>query len=161
MRDPYGRKVLTAVHHREDLFTGPCACLAGDLVLEPEGHDCRYTMYSSTMHPPGTPGPVEALHRGTHNLDGIMAVSGAGVAASPQMLQTRIADFASTVMHLMGLPVPAHFDGEVALSMISGTTGASVSKASYDTKAPEADTAYTEEEARAVEERLRGLGYLD
>jgi arylsulfatase A-like enzyme len=67
-------------------------------------------------------------------------------------------DLAPTVLHAMGLPVPADMDGRVLEEALSTTRPVEYER--REEAEAGAEEALSAEETAEVEERLRSLGYL-
>jgi predicted AlkP superfamily phosphohydrolase/phosphomutase len=179
LKDPEtGEPVVARAWPREELYFGPCLERAPDLVLE-LNLDRGYS-YTCLSTPAGDTGPIidripteDRLGakgkgmNGTHRRDGILLLSGEG-CASGRVDGAGLEDLAPTLLHLMGIEVPAQMDGRVlteALSPVwlrqqpvpeSRDRGPRVGRAS--TKEP---VIFTPEEEDLLRQRLQGLGYLE
>jgi len=84
-----------------------------------------------------------------------------------EMLSTaHITDIAPTLFYLLGIPVPAEMDGKVLLEAFQEEFAAAhpVHYRTADLPAyaeSHAKAAYTAEESEKIQERLKGLGYID
>ncbi len=87
-----------------------------------------------------------------HAEHGILALFAPGVAPARRAFD--ILDVAPTLLHLLGLPIPSDLEGRSLLG-----TSPQGSSSPTDAPAPDPST-YTPEERKAVEDRLRALGYL-
>ena len=74
-------------------------------------------------------------------------------------MEGHLADIAPTVLHILGLPVPTDMDGRV-LTEIMEQPGEVIFTEPSAFDAPE-EVVLSDEERRQVEERLKGLGYLE
>lgn len=154
VRLPDGRPLCRGVHRREDVYHGEWVPHAADIILE-LNEGVRFT---SLRHPQGGIfRDVLPWGQGTHRRQGVVAVAGNGVKAGVFPSPLYMEDMAPTILASMNLPIPlAHFDGRVLPDVVSNyQTGTSVE----DTPRP--TVAYTEEEARFIEEHLRSLGYIE
>jgi hypothetical protein len=90
--------------------------------------------------------------------DGIFVISGPGVLTNKEVRGAKIADLASTILYLMDLAIPADMDGRV----LEDAFEPSKKKARYQESRVEngKEFEFSEEDAKKVEERLKGLGYL-
>jgi len=104
---------------------------------------------------------------GTHRPEGIVALSGAGLAPG-RTLKARLIDAAPTILSLLGLPIPAHVEGQPITGPGPSTDPRNlVTTTRRD--APEAllegphrrPFEYTAEEQAILEQRLADLGYLE
>jgi predicted AlkP superfamily phosphohydrolase/phosphomutase len=170
-----GRRVVRAVHRREDVFRGPYLDRAADLLVEWDeviaGDGLAYPDGGQPVYArPQSRRVGEAGWTANHRSEGVFIAWGPGVIR-PGVTLTESAhaaspvthyDISPTVLHLQGLPVPADMDGRVLAEIFTeeyhrghavriGQSGATADR----TVGLEAD------EARLVEERLRSLGYLE
>ena len=84
--------------------------------------------------------------------------------AGHQVRDAGIADVAPSLLYLMGLPVPDDMDGRVLLDMVEGRFRTAHPVQHTQVVSPPQvgqDRGFSDEESRQVEERLRGLGYLE
>ena len=103
---------------------------------------------------------------GTHRPEGIVALSGAGLAAG-RHLKHNLIDITPTILALLGLPIPAHVEGRP----IAGLTTTAAPRGSTPTRNDYAEDPiegphrkafeYTSEEQEIIEQRLSDLGYLE
>ncbi len=176
---PDGRPLIERVIRREDLHSGPMAHLFPDLVLELRllgGH--RPVCLPSG----GRTGPVvtrlkgrDLLGRkgrslpGCHTPEGVLLVAGEGVEAGSR-IRAGLEDVAPVVAALAGVPAAAWFEGEPppelpvlrdALLREEAARGERRSPGRGAAPGSEAGSGYSDEEERAIAERLRLLGYLE
>jgi predicted AlkP superfamily phosphohydrolase/phosphomutase len=161
-RDPHtGRKLIGEVLRREEIYNGPFVDRAPDLILRPsEPSDIFFGLADF-----GHRETVATVYRysGMHRDYGMLIMHGPGVRQGGQIEGAAIHDIAPTVLHTMGLPVPADMDGHVLESAFGGDyldafpiEIAELSPARD--LAPTVD--YTEEGEKEIMDRLQGLGYL-
>jgi predicted AlkP superfamily phosphohydrolase/phosphomutase len=155
-----GEPVMTAVYRREDLYSGPFVDDASDVIFEPE----RGYRVSDLTGRGSLLGEISEPW-GFHEREGIYGMSGPGIVAAQTLGEVDIMDVMPTLLYALGLPVPDDLDGRALLEIFSpdwrslhplqtepGTAGG-VER--------ETDTVFTAEDAELIEERLKGLGYLD
>ena len=152
-RDPEtGERPLT-VYDGATVF--PADPDAPDLVVESE----RYALRTSLADEPfGPPGSVA----GDHRKEGILFAWGPGIDPGARPEGAAVVDIAPTVLHALGEPVPESAAGRVLESVFSpDSTPANrpIETRAYDGPAGEGDTAA--ESLDGVEDRLRGLGYME
>ena len=94
---------------------------------------------------------------GCHRREGVFIANGPGIRGGETLIGADILDLAPTILHLAGLPVRAEMDGRV-LGEIMKTPP----DVRYTETQPEMrpENGLDEKESAEVEERLRGLGYL-
>ena len=169
LRDPWtGAPVVARVHRREELFDGPFADRAPDLVLELHlDGGYSYNLMPSASAPPGAGvfrrlEPSEHLGRkgrslpGSHRDRGLFVASGPRVAPVGEVDST-IADATATILARMDVAVPPGFAGRVLFELLKDTSGGAVASLP---EAPALATPASGDPAR-VEARLRALGYID
>jgi predicted AlkP superfamily phosphohydrolase/phosphomutase len=166
LRDPAtGRPIVAAVHKREDLFSGPQIERVPDLVVEfvdyawlGKGNlKSRTKSIWDRVEIAGT----DAAYVGSHRHEGIVAL--AGPSAAPGGLFASIEDIAPTIQYLLGEPIPESMEGQLI--------DAAIDPALLERRPPEyvADDvavdrgirAFADDEAGQVQDRLRGLGYIE
>jgi len=150
--DPATGEAALAVEDGDELFPGDDR--SPDLVVVP---DPGYTLAKGLSPAVVTDEPPDA---GDHRPEGIFLAAGPDVAAGPFEGAT-VVDVAPTVLHGLGAPVPAAADGAV-LDVFDPATPpgrrAVETHAYAESGAPAADD---EADFDDVEDRLRGLGYVD
>ncbi|MCS6859229.1 MAG: hypothetical protein NZT92_02775, partial [Abditibacteriales bacterium] len=164
-----GRRVFPHVYRREEVYSGDYAAQAADLLLsywEDGAFHVRPSYKSPDGHFMATDAgvlPGESDWSGDHRMNGILIAHGAPFKKTLVEGAT-LCDLAPTVLHLMGLPVPADMDGRVLTEMLNEDYAEReiVFADAEDTAMPgDADgRTYDEEDAKVMEERLRGLGYM-
>lgn len=155
-----GAAVVRAVHRREDIWEGRLLSEMPDLVVELEdGYSFAFDRHENApMFRDIVPG--EDKHVGTHHRDGIIAAAGPGFQAVSD-LSCELIDLAPTILHYLGLPAAADFDGHVISAMLDYAEGHPLTAAEATEKAGPAPTQNrTEADEEAVKQRLRDLGYL-
>jgi hypothetical protein len=94
---------------------------------------------------------------GSHRPDGILILAGAGVQPGARLARASITDVAPTLLHLLDMSLPAYLDGRVLAEALG--RGGQVRVSSEAATAEQLPTPYSAEQAAAVGETLRGLGY--
>jgi predicted AlkP superfamily phosphohydrolase/phosphomutase len=160
-----GERVVEAVWTPEEIYSGPYTELAPDLQIDwlyerpvsglaYEGRLGRATSASSAR------GFMTSL-TGAHRPLGVLMMHGPQFRNRGQMAQANIADVAPTLLHVSGLPVPEDMDGRVLVEALAEPHASRpIEFAAPGAVRSDEGTAYSEEEAAEVEERLRALGYL-
>jgi predicted AlkP superfamily phosphohydrolase/phosphomutase len=165
-----GRPIVRGVYRREEVYTGPYVDRAPDLHIDwnydlPPVAGYRYQDERSKMVTVGTPAEVVERRNvsGDHRPEGTLIMAGPPVRPGHQVTEAALADVAPTVLHLLGLPLPADLDGGVITEALAPEYAKSHpvrhGKSTDASASPE--RAFSAEEAQQVEDRLRGLGYLD
>ncbi len=152
-----GQPLFVSVRRSREVFDSQPGDQFPDLVLEPRPgfSTLRSLADDGAIVQYLTPGG------GTHRPYGILVAHGPGVAAPTSAVGAQLIDLAPMILTYLGLPVPVDMDGVLPPGLIaqelqrenSPNIGAGIF---------EPETAvYDEAEAQLIEERLRGLGYLE
>lgn len=158
-----GKPMVTDIWRREELFAGPHIEHAPDVVFMLEGNDCTCDL---RIEGPLFEKPFWHTGTGTHRLDGIFIAHGPRINKGLRLEKAEIIDVAPTVLHLFGLPIPDYMDGRILTEILTDEAKATAVRTvemqtpSQFSQEPQAETPYSEEEAREVEKRLQDLGYL-
>ena len=157
--------LVKRVWRREELYQGPAVDRAPDLIIEWANlaYEVRarfgaggQAIFAPTM--PLNDLAPETLLTGTHRMDGILAAIGPHVQPGP-IANAHITDLAPTILHRFARPVPQHMDGRILPELSAG-----LGQATYmvDEALGLAGTpaGLNNQDAAAIEERLRSLGYL-
>jgi predicted AlkP superfamily phosphohydrolase/phosphomutase len=167
-----GQPLVRRVWTREEIFAGESMDVAPDLTLELHDHGFFSTLCSSVVSK-HRPVPV-----GTHHPDGILVAAGPGIVAQRLDRPLRMIDVAPTLLHALGLPIPADLEGHVVTDLYPAefvrrnpvqegpaTRAPGTAAVAAKVKADQPDTKETVELNNAEEEqltmRLRALGYLE
>ncbi len=156
-----GRKLIGQVLRREEIYSGPYLDRAPDLILRPrEPSDIFFGLADF-----GHRDTVSTVYRysGMHRDYGMLIMNGPGVRRGSTIEGATIQDLAPTILHTMGLPVPADMDGQVLAPAFTDEYMESFPVTMGDpTTSGKASTwtGYTEEGEKEIMERLEGLGYL-
>jgi len=171
LRDPRdGSAIIPRVYRRGEVFQGEWVANGPDLVLdwwsgkgfsaspsfvEEQGLDVVKVRERAPMREPEW--------SGTHRLQGILIAKGPAIQAGATAQGARLVDLMPTILYLMRVPIP-ELDGRVLTEIVRSDFFADNSAIRQDGKVEQSapqSTPYSEEEAAAVEERLKALGYVD
>lgn len=122
-----------------------------DVVLIPEGGQGLSLKVSDALPQPN----AEGVHR--HN--GVAFLSGKNIKKFAPGLNAFLIDIAPTVLHALGLSVPADMDGRVLEEIFE--TPVDLQYDQVDNAVTHERVEYTESEAEMIEQRLRDLGYVE
>ncbi len=167
LREPgSGRPVVKRVYRREEIYSGPYVDASPDLrVVWQEYRDERRIHCAA--------GELWAHdcwgfsgQTGDHAPVGILIAGGRQTAHGVNIGEAQIMDIAPTVLHALGLPIPAEMDGRVIAGLFAEGRQEVKRQAADEAACPSAGAlptpaSYSAEEQEQVEERLRALGYLD
>jgi predicted AlkP superfamily phosphohydrolase/phosphomutase len=159
LRGPDGAPVTDVVYRAEEVFQGTAVAGAPDVL--PVLRDHRYELDDEIFHRDAFTDHSH-LPRGVHHPDGIVVIAGDGVAAGGR-LDGSVLDVTPTLLYMAGLDPPEGLDGGVLSGAFSKQhleehpigSVAALSSGKRDESSP-----YSEAEEAAIEESLRGLGYL-
>lgn len=157
-RFPNGEPVFEHVLLAGECFHGPVADRGPDVVIPP-----RTDAFS---------GPVTGhrflvdRHRnsGEHGRYGVFVAWGPGVVPGATVESARLIDIAPTVLYSLGERPTTEMDGRVLAELFDEATRESRSADPLGSSAKDAsslDEGLSEDEEALVEERLRGLGYIE
>lgn len=155
---PNGEPVFESVMLAGECFAGPYADRGPDVVIPP-----RTDAYS---------GPVTGhrflvdQHRnsGEHARYGVFVAWGPGIEPGGTVSSARLIDVAPTVLSSMGEPPTVEMDGRVLAEVFDSAFRSTHDFAPRGSSAKDdagADEGLSEDEEALVEERLRGLGYIE
>ena len=115
-----GKPLIEAVHRGADLYEGPLATDAPDLVVVPR--DYRWMTRSGREIGPRGVLTAEAAvrHSGNHRMDGILVAGGPGVAPGADSSRRRLLDVTPTALALLGIEVPRGLDGRPMEGLLEG-----------------------------------------
>jgi len=164
VRDPEtGRPVLSSVFLREELYHGPAAGAAPDLIAEPRrGEEAyRHNVILDGTFEPGDASPFGSSlpYTGNHTLEGVVLAWGKGVAGPQPIRGAHITDLAPTVLAALGVAVPTHMDGRALPALLAGREHAHP-RTSARSWATGPGPPFGPADEAVVEDRLANLGYL-
>lgn len=173
LKDPRtGNAVVSQVYRRDELFHGPFAKEAPDLILDwwsENAFSVKTSFPEEGDQPPlqiKPKGPVrEPEWGGTHRKLGILIMRGKAFKQGVRIQGARLMDMAPTLLHLMGEKVPDDMDGRVLTEAFDPEFAqqhiAEYSKSSSAAIGEAESKSYSAEEAAQIEARLKALGYID
>lgn len=154
LRDPEtGNKLLTRVAKGTEIYpTVGKGIVVPDLILIPvEGY-----VFSTSVLDGFVP---EASGEGNHRHNGVLFMEGNGIKRQVREFRPCLLDLAPTVLHMLGLEVPEDMDGRVLQEIFEEPEPVRYDKRNHLAVHQPAD--YSQEEAELIEQRLRGLGYVE
>lgn len=114
------------VYRKEELYSGPMADLAPDIILAPDQFSVEPT--ASPSPEAGIAVSLEEMHRygaakrfkiGSHRLDGIFLAAGPDIRRGSAPEGAWLADITPTLLHLLGVAAPEGFDGRVLQEVLA------------------------------------------
>jgi len=168
LRDPLtSRPAFSEIYRRDEIYTGPMASLASDLLVSPST-DPPYQLLPSPL---ATRGEVVVsleeintglpILRGTHRQMGMLAAWGEGVrAGTGELSGLKLMDLAPTILYALGCPLPRDMDGRPLSELFKRPGKLSYEESDVRAQVPP-DRDLESEDKSLVLERLRGLGYID
>jgi predicted AlkP superfamily phosphohydrolase/phosphomutase len=156
LRLPDGSPLIEHVWKKEDVYHGAHLADAPDIVFFPRSLETiafgDFEFGSNKVLEPAY--GVSSSHR----MNGILIAHGAAVRPSAPIEAPSLIDLAPTILHMLGLPVPADMDGRVLVETLK-QPGTVRSGASAE-RDREPGPGYSEEEEAEIAERLKNLGYI-
>jgi predicted AlkP superfamily phosphohydrolase/phosphomutase len=154
LRGPDDQQAFVEAQPREAVYEGPYVEEAPDIVLR-QSDD--YVIGSS--NPRGKTFIPAGETRIDHTDTGLLVAAGPDVAAGWSSERTpSITDVTPTLLHLLDVPLNERFDGD-AMDIL--TTNYPPEWKDYDRRHSHGETEFTDSERSALEERLKGMGYLE
>jgi len=159
LRDPKtGESVVRQVYKREELYHGEFVERAPDIIVW--CHD-MYKEGPLAQGPLVGEVPYDELLQvpGSHDEKGILIARGPGILSGTTVDGARLLDMPSTILHTMGLPVPAEMDGRV-LAEIFVAGGRQVESTDMSLAKQSEQDFLSEDEEQQIKDKLKGWGYL-
>lgn len=154
LTDPETGDHLLDVYEGQQLF--PRDDRAPDLVVQGRsGYKVKTGLADTLLTDPG-------VHAADHRPEGIFLAAGPNVDASSEVENATVFDVAPTVLRAAGVEVPEYVDGSVLADLFANDKLSDARMESVSSKLTESrtvgedDTDFTD-----VEDRLRGLGYME
>jgi predicted AlkP superfamily phosphohydrolase/phosphomutase len=164
-----GIHLIKDVHLREDVFRGPYSDPAGDLVVEWNIEAIGNDLGSPSLENQVSVSLSKDLRffqgwTGTHRPFGIFLAYGPQIKKGETISTATQYDITPTLLYLQGHPIPNDMDGKVLTDIFAEDhlnrrpiQYSEPQDIQWKTTAGELDA----EETRMIEERLRGLGYIE
>lgn len=167
-----GKPIVDGVFRREELYDGPETYKAPDIVFQ--WNEFLYVHRPSGSRPDTSflgilddkallASENTTRPSGIHRDYGILVVLGNCLEKNGRIDDAKIYDIAPTILYLLGLPIPDDMDGRVLEEAIetSFVRQTPLQKTKSPEMAAQTEQGFDEGEAAAIEDRLRGLGYID
>jgi len=160
-----GRPVVEAVRHRDEIYSGPHADAAPDLLVHWKEDE---PVFGLARGPGGEPVEPEfptgefSMITGEHRRDGIFIARGPEIREGVALETLSLMDICPTVLYGMGEAIPSSVDGRPVIEAFtpSFNEGREVKWRSLDEEGKD-ETRYREEDEDTIRQRLRDLGYIE
>jgi len=156
-----GQSVALEVYRREELYSGPHAEIAPDIIfLTQEGFKAEGGMEESYCAP--VPLHILEKNNGLHRMEGIFIAHGENIGRRVKVEGAQLVDLAPTILYALGMAIPEDMDGRILLEIFEPSFLASQKPRSSEALSRERRAAQglTAEEEKEIKDKLRGLGYL-
>lgn len=157
MRDPEGNPVIQKVQTREELYSGPYVEGAADLLIS--DHDDSVWFYYSEGEVPEEVFERSGWSSGNHKPDGIFLAWGPDIRPG-EIQGAHINDFMPTILASMGVPIPDDVDGRPLAEIFDRRSKIRPLFKEATLFQPKQESGHDAATNAAIEDRLRGLGYL-
>jgi predicted AlkP superfamily phosphohydrolase/phosphomutase len=161
-----GRRVVEGAFRREEIYSGNRVERAPDISIRwgtdfvisglTTGEDDQSLTDAEALPAP--------LNNGGHRMNGILIMQGEDVRSGAELSGAEIVDIAPTVLFLSGAEIPAEMDGKVLTEALDASY---LNSHEIKTLRPPPDVVedsssedYSVEDAKVIEDRLKGMGYL-
>lgn len=179
-KDPYtGENVVRKVYKREEIYNGPYLDKAQDLIID-YNESGGFSYLSRPSYTNKGKDPIRRPSKkemdsakfqnksGSHRNYGIFIAYGDPIKSGHEVKNIQILDLPSTILYLLGLPIPSEMDGKVIEDCfkenylqkqvkIIQNGGESVLTQRHE----EHQETYSLEEEEEIRKRLKGMGYID
>ncbi|MFP8953072.1 alkaline phosphatase family protein [Natrialbaceae archaeon A-arb3/5] len=147
-----GTQVLT-VKDGDELF--PTDDGSPDLVVTGiDGYESRNAIEDEPFGDTGT-------YAASHRSEGIVLCRGSSIEAGATLRGARVVDIAPTLLHGIGEPVPKNADGRVLFDAFDAEAKPSRTKVERTNVTRAGDQDDVDDDFTDVEDRLKGLGYME
>ncbi len=143
---------------KEETYQGPRTAEAPDIQFQMMGLRCitkeswgESRLFGERKH---------AMISGQHRFNGIFAVQAPGVASGKVVEGMHIQDTAPTLLYVVGEAVPTWMDGRICGEVFADPQEPVWDHADEPQAGVQAESSLDDDQNKAIEESLRGLGYL-
>jgi len=166
VKDPEtGDRVIEKVYKREELYHGPHLERAPDLSVRFKDFIYRMRPSNTTIADSrqGVLGKVsyEGRTSGCHYLNGILLLWGKGFQRGVEIQDAKIVDVTPTILHTMGLSIPDDMDGRVLTEAFENPAPPTYVKSDGREAFQSEAEIYSNQESELIQDRLKGLGYIE
>lgn len=162
-----GERLVRAVRRGEEVYRGPYTDRAADLLIEWNYQALRdtlcYPAKGNRIVIASSARGASNTWNGSHRREGIFIARGPHIKSGVNVAGGNIYDVAPTVLYLQNHPVPDDMDGKVLTDIFTEEFLRERVVQLYrpETKEEQRSPGIDASEAREIEERLRGLGYIE
>lgn len=157
IRTDDGEQAVDFAFSKEEVYDGPRAAEAADLQFQMLQLRCinKEDWGAKGLWTHRRTAPISGQHR----FNGVFAYAGPGAAAGTVLEGMHIQDTTPTLLHAVGEAVPSWMDGKVRGNLLTPEREPEWDR-SPEPGADSSAASFTDEETKAIEESLRGLGYI-
>ncbi len=141
------------IYKKEEVLSGPFLDVAPDLLLVP-------APFYSLTHAKAMVEDADWMS-GDHRLEGVLVAAGHEVTAGALQETARLIDLGPTALAALGVPTSIERDGNVIQSLTGAELKLEGGVPAEDGHDESVDTGLSATEEEELEERLRGLGYVE
>jgi predicted AlkP superfamily phosphohydrolase/phosphomutase len=163
-----GQRLFANVYTSAELYHGPAAANAPDLILDSYGKtwNIRSSKYAHSSGPARYRYFVAADNGrdfGWHSRDGLFVFAGHDFGVGQADCEANLIDVPATLLQLYDVPVPEDYDGRVLTELMSPESRERPirSQPGDSVTSENVNEAYSDDEAAEVINHLRALGYVD
>ena len=156
-----GQHIIDEIYRNEELYSGPRAATAPDIVFLPKGLEiAAFGEYEFASH------RILDYSRGlssSHRMDGILFMKGEGLKRGATIMNSNIMDIAPTVLYLLGLSIATDMDGTVLREAIPDEILVQnpIQTGDMATQGVSSSEIYTRSEEEELKAHLKSLGYFE
>ncbi len=158
MVDDDGTQVISLAATREELYSGPEVDRAADLLIAE--HDESVWFYYSEGEIPDVVFEPPGWASGNHKANGIFLGHGPSFAEGVTVDDPNIIDIFPTLLAILGVPIPDDQDGRILRHTFRPGFRPAVRWREASQYIGSTESVFSAKEKAEIEERLRGLGYL-
>jgi predicted AlkP superfamily phosphohydrolase/phosphomutase len=159
--DPVTKEpIIDYIAPAAEIYDGPHTMRAPDITIRWRTKHVLNGIATPGFEPVIPDGPLPLINGG-HRLLGTLVVAGRGIEAKEKLLTASIMDVAPTILHWLELPIPSSYDGKVLTEVFTREWCATHPIVHTDYRSMTHPEQEHSEDHKAVEDRLRDLGYID
>jgi predicted AlkP superfamily phosphohydrolase/phosphomutase len=169
-----GQPIVRQIFKSEDVYQGPETFKAPDIIFQwnqflyvhrPSSTGFKKNFLETLGDKALLKSETTTRPSGIHRDRGILIALGTDFKKSKTIEGAKICDVAPTILYQLGIAIPDDMDGVVLQDAIHGdylrANPIEPPSSKRDQGKGEVAVPYTEDESKHIEERLRGLGYID